>query len=161
MMADASSPYPELPTIAGAFEAITQSIGEFVEKFQTIEIEEMGNSIENILSGADKLVNKDINEEAVTDLQASMRALSNVLKNVDEGDLDTTIAAARDVLVNLQDTLKMINDVLEPHSPLQHNVIKVMDELEEMSRATRSLIETLERQPNSIIFGRNATEDEQ
>jgi paraquat-inducible protein B len=161
LLADASMPYPELPTVAGAFEAITQSIGEFVEKFQTIDIEEMGNSIENILSGADKLVNKNINEEAVTDLQASLRALSNVLQNVDEGDLDTTIVAARDVLINLQDTLKMINNVLEPHSPLQHNVIKVMDELEEMSRAIRSLIETLERQPNSILFGRKVTEDEQ
>ena len=161
MVADASMAYPELPTIAGAFEAITQSIGEFVEKFQTIDIEEIGNSIENILGGADKLVNKDINEEAVTDLQASMRALSNVLRNVDEGGLDTTIVAARNVLINLQDTLKMINDVLEPHSPLQYNVIKVTDELEEMARSIRLLIETLERHPNSIIFGRKVTEDEQ
>ena len=161
MVADASMTYPELPTIAGAFEAITQSIGEFVEQFRTIDIEEIGNNIENILGGADKLVNKNVNEEAVTDLQASMRALSNVLRNVDEGNLDTTIVAARNVLINLQDTLRMINDILEPHSPLQHNVIKVMDELEEMSRSVRLLIETLERQPNSIIFGRKVTEDEQ
>jgi len=161
MVADASMAYPELPTIAGAFEAITQSIGEFVEKFRTIDIEEIGNNIENILNGADKLVNKNVNEEAVTDLQASMRALSNVLRNVDEGNLDTTIVAARNVLINLQDTLGMINDILEPHSPLQHNVIKVTDELEEMSRSVRLLIETLERQPNSIIFGRKVTEDEQ
>ena len=161
MVGDASMAYPELPTIAGAFEAITQSIGEFVEKFRTIDIEEIGNNIENILGGADKLVNKNVNEEAVTDLQASMRALSNVLRNVDEGNLDTTIVAARNVLINLQDTLGMINDILEPHSPLQHNVIKVTDELEEMSRSVRLLIETLERQPNSIIFGRKVTEDEQ
>ncbi len=80
---------------------------------------------------------------------------------MDEGDLDTTIVAARNVLINLQDTLKMINNVLEPHSPLQHNVIKVMDELEEMARSIRMLIETLERQPNSIIFGRKIAEDEQ
>ena len=161
MVADASMGYPELPTIAGAFEAITQSIGDFVEKFQTIDIEEIGNSIENILNGADKLVNKDVNEEAVTDLQASIRALSNVLQNVEEADLNTTVVAARNVLINLQDTLELINDVLEPHSPLQHNVIKVTDELEEMARSVRLLIETLERQPNSIIFGRKITEDEQ
>lgn len=161
MVADPSMTHPELPTIAGAFEAITQSIGEFVEKFRTIDIEEIGNNIENILGGADKLVNKNVDEEAVTDLQASMRALSNVLGDLDEGNLDTTIVAARNVLINLQDTLRMINDVLEPHSPLQHNVIKVTDELEEMSRSVRLLLETLERQPNSIIFGRKVTEEEQ
>ena len=90
-----------------------------------------------------------------------MRALSNVLRNVDEGNLDTTIVAARNVLINLQDTLEMINDILEPHSPLEHNVIKVTDELEEMSRSVRLLIETLERPPNSIISGRQVTEHEQ
>jgi len=75
--------------------------------------------------------------------------------------METTIAAARGVLENLQTTLNMVNDALEPSAPLQYNVIKVTDELEETARAIRSLIETLERQPNSLIFGRETTEDEQ
>jgi paraquat-inducible protein B len=161
LVADASMPYPELPTIPGAFEAISQSIAGFVSKLETLDIEELGNNINGILRGANELVNKDIDEKAVTDLQASMRALKGILQNVEEGNLETTIEAARGVLLNLQNTLKMVDSVLEPEAPLQYNVIKVTDELEETSRAIRSLIETLERDPNALIFGRKQQEDEQ
>ena len=161
LVADESMPYPELPTIPGAFEAISQSITGMVDKLDEIDVAGIGNSVRNILVGADKLVNKPVGEETVTDLEASLRALRNVLDNVEDGDLEATIEAGRQALVNLQQTLTLINNVLDPHSPLQHNVIKVTDELEEMSRSIRTLIETLERQPNSVIFGKKSTGDEQ
>ena len=90
-----------------------------------------------------------------------MRALRGILSNVEDADLDATVSAAREALINLQRTLSMINDVLDPHSPLQYNVIKVTEELEEISRSIRSLIETLQRQPNAVIFGKKSTGDEQ
>jgi paraquat-inducible protein B len=162
LAADEGMGYPELPTIPGAFEALGQSVSDFVAKLETVDIEALGDSIVNILNGADDLVNKDSKEATVTDLEASMRALRNILQNVDEGNLDATLQAATDTLVKLQSTLTMLDEgVLDTHSPLQHNVIKVTDELEEMSRSLRSLLNTLERKPNSLIFGRRATEDEQ
>ncbi len=161
LVADESMPYPELPTIPGAFEAISQSIAGFVSKLETIDIEALGDSIVGILEGANELVNKPVNEQAVTDLESSMRSLRNILRNVEEADLEKTIAAANGVLVNLEKTLIMIEETLEPNAPLQHNVIKVMDELEETARAIRSLVETLERQPNSLIFGRSPAPEEE
>jgi len=161
LVADESMPYPELPTVPGAFEAISQSLAGMVKQIESIDVTGIGNSVRNILDGADKLVNKPVDEAVVTDLEGSLRALRGVLSNVEEADLDSTIAAARQALVNLQRTLTMINDVLDPHSPLQHNVIKVTDELEEMSRSIRSLVETLQRQPNAIIFGKKTSGDKQ
>ena len=161
LVADESMPYPELPTVPGAFEAISQSLTGMVKQIESIDVTGIGNSVRNILDGADKLVNKPVDEAVVTDLEASLRALRGVLSNVEEADLDSTIAAARQALINLQRTLTMINDVLDPHSPLQHNVIKVTDELEEMSRSIRSLVETLQRQPNAVIFGKKTSGDKQ
>ncbi|MBL6691142.1 MAG: MCE family protein [Pseudomonadales bacterium] len=161
LVADESMPYPELPTIPGAFEAISQSIADVVDKIDTIDIEALGDNIENIFSAADKLVNKKVDEKAATDLEASIKGLRDVLTNVNEGNLDQAIVAAKNVLVDLQTTIELVNNVLDPHSPLQYNVIKVTDELEEMSRSIRALIETLERQPNSVIFGRKTAEEEQ
>ena len=161
LVADESMPYPELPTVPGAFEAISQSLTGMVKQIESIDVTGIGNSVRNILDGADKLVNKPVDEAVVTDLEASLRALRGVLSNVEEAGLDSTIAAARQALVNLQQTLTMINEVLDPHSPLQHNVIKVIDELEEMARSIRSLIETLQRQPNAVIFGKKTSEDRQ
>ena len=161
LLADNSTPYPELPTIPGAFESIGDSVAGVVAKIEAIDIEALGDSIVGILQGTDDLVNKNVDDAAVTDLQASMRSLKNILANVEEGDLEATIDAARGVLVNLKRTLTMVDGVLQPSGPLQHNVIRLTDELEETARSVRSLLQTLERQPNALIFGRKTTEDEQ
>lgn len=161
LVADEGIPYPELPTVPGAFEAITDTISGVVAKIETVDIEALGDSIVGILQGADNLVNKDVDEEVVTDLQASLRSLRNILGNVEEAELEDTIEAARGALVNLQKTLNMVSGVLDPSAPMQHNVIKLTDELEEMSRAIRSLLQMIEREPNSLIFGREIKEDEQ
>tara|TARA_R110002072_G_scaffold56097_3_gene145508 strand:- start:4309 stop:5970 length:1662 start_codon:yes stop_codon:yes gene_type:complete len=153
---DNTTPHPELPTIPGAFEAMTESVQNFVSKLETVDVEAMGENILGILSGANELLNTAESEQTVTDLQASMRALKNILKNVESANLEETILSANTVLVNLNQTLTMIDGVLTPNSPLQYNILQVTSELEETARALRSLVEMLERQPQAIIFGREA-----
>lgn len=145
---------PELPTIPGAFEAMTESVQTFVSKLETLDVEAMGENILGILSGANDLVNTAESEQTVTDLQASMRALKNVLRDVESADIKETIISAKSMLKNLDDTLTKVDGVLTPNSPLQYNILQVTSELEETARALRSLVEMLERQPQSIIFGR-------
>lgn len=155
-LGDGSTLHPELPTIPGAFEAMTESVQNFISKLETVDVEEMGNNILGILAGTNELLNKAETEQTVTDLQASMRALKNILRTVDSADLEQTIESANKVLGNVNNTLTMIDGVLTPNSPLQYNIIQVTGELEETARALRSLVQMLERQPQAIIFGRGA-----
>lgn len=158
LIADSNVPYPELPTVAGTFEAMTESLQAFVSKLETLDVEAMGKSVEGILDGTDDLINKGEREKTVTDLQASMRSLKHILGKVEEADLEETVNAANLTLQNLHKTLAMVEQTLQPNAPLQYNVIKVMDELEETARAIRALVESLERQPQSLIFGRKVSE---
>jgi paraquat-inducible protein B len=151
---DNTTPYPELPTIPGAFEAMTESIQNFVAKLETVDVEAIGDDILGILSGTNDLLNKPEHEKTVTDLQASMRSLKHILQNVESADLETTITSANEALVNVNKTLKMVDGVLTPNSPLQYNILQVTSELEETARALRSLVEMIERQPQAILFGR-------
>ncbi len=154
LLGDSNSPYPELPTVVGAFEAMTQSIELFMSKLEEIDIDAMGDNILGILAGANDLVNKPEQEKTVTDLQASVRSLRNILQKLEVAKLDETINSANGVLGNIDATLAMVNGVLQPNAPLQYNVIRVTGELEETARAIRALVETLERHPESLIFGR-------
>jgi paraquat-inducible protein B len=156
-----SVPHPELPTIPGAFAAMTESIQGFVSKLETVDVEEMGEDILGILDGTNELLNTAETEQTVTDLQASMRALKNILRNVESADLEQTVKSANRVLGNVNNTLTMIDTVLTPNSPLQYNIIQVTSELEETARALRSLVQMLERQPRAIIFGRGAEEGDE
>jgi paraquat-inducible protein B len=161
-VADADMPYPELPTIVGAFEAISQSVTAFISKLEEVNIDEMGDNIVGILQGTNDLVNKPADEQTVTDLQASFRSFRKILDNLEQAEVDDIVSSASAVLKNLDSTLTMVNAALEPNAPLQYNVIKVTGELEETSRSVRALIETLQRRPQSLIFGRgvNNKEDE-
>jgi len=158
--ADANSPYPELPTIPGAFEAMTESVQAFIGKLESVDVEKMGNNILGILGGADDLLNKPKSEETVTDLQETIRSLKGILLRVEDANVDQTIASANEVLVSVDETLSLIDEVLNPDSPLQYNAIRVIDELEETARSVRSLLELLERRPQSLLFGRDELENE-
>lgn len=153
---DNTTPYPELPTIPGVFEAMTESIQNFVGKLETVDIEAIGENILGILDGTNELLNKAESEQTVTDLQSSVRSLKNILRDVESADLSETIGAANEALKGINQTLEMVDGVLKPNSPLQYNIIEVTSELEETARALRSLLEMLERQPQAIIFGREA-----
>jgi len=157
-LADTEALYPELPTISGTFEAMTESIQAFVSKLETVNIEQMGNDVLGILEGTNALLNKDKSEETVTDLQASMRSFQGVLGQFEGAGVDNTVLAANELLSNLQTTIVLLNKVLDPDSPLQYNVIRVTGELEETAKAVRTIMEMLERQPQSLIFGRGASE---
>jgi len=65
-----------------------------------------------ILDGTNELLNKDQNEQAVTDLQGSMRSLRQILQNVESAGIDETIKSANTVLVNLKQTRTRIDGVL-------------------------------------------------
>jgi paraquat-inducible protein B len=58
-------------------------------------------------------------------------------------------------------TLIQVNSLLKPNSPLQYNIIKLTGELEETARSIRSLVDTLERHPQALIFGKGEQVEEE
>jgi hypothetical protein len=83
-----------------------------------------------------------------------MESLRSILADVDSADMDTTLAAAGRVVTNLEQTVELANGALKPDSPLQYNVIRLTGELEEAARSIRAFVETLQREPRSLLFGR-------
>ena len=69
------------------------------------------------------------------------------MQKVDESNLHNAIDAGHTALDSL-------TKLLEPNSPVQYNLIKLTGELEETARSIRSLVETLERNPQELIFGK-------
>jgi paraquat-inducible protein B len=153
--------FPELPTIeASNFNAITASIQDFVSRMENIQIEEIGEVLLNTLQGADRLINSNEIENAMQDLETSLDSLSSILYKVDQSNLREAIDAGHVALESLDTTLNMATRVLKPNSPLQYNVIEMTDELTETARAIRALVETLERNPQALIFGKDTGGDE-
>ncbi len=135
-LADEIGPYPELPTIPAS-------------------MQQMATSVKSILGNVEKLLEDPELTNSMHDLRGSLNAIKSILTKLDQSDnLGKTIGADRQTLEKFQTTLDLFNKMLMPDSPIQFNINQLTDELGESAKALRVLLELLERNPNSIIFGK-------
>ncbi|MCC5888374.1 MAG: MCE family protein [Gammaproteobacteria bacterium] len=150
--------YPELPTVPGAMETITASIEKLVGQLDAVALDEIAANLLGTLEGTNALLNAPELERMLVDLEGSMRAFRGILEQVEASDMEATLVAARGVLGNLERTLAVAADALDPQAPMYYNLVRMFSELEETARAIRALVELLEREPQAVIFGRGGDE---
>jgi paraquat-inducible protein B len=116
-----------------------------------------------LIKGANKVVSKPELQETVDELRESLHAFKNILRKLDQriepivANLEMAIGSGHQALEKTQVTLDLVNDVLSPESPLQYRFIELSEELAETARSIRSLVDLLEREPNSIIFDKGSS----
>jgi ABC-type transporter Mla subunit MlaD len=110
-------------------------------------------------------LDQNIDELTKSFLQTSSSA-DTALKSGDRmfQDADRTIVAVRPLLTNLENTAKRadeliasVKDTIEPGSPLQRELISALREIAATARSARALADNLEKNPDSILFGKTGT----
>ncbi len=130
-------------------------------KLNAIDIHEVTNVILDTVKNVDETIT-NINElitvpgipQAIENMKVSLSNFRSIMQKVDGSNIQEAINAGHTALESLTVTLDKTNNVLEPNSPAQYNLIKLTGELEETARSIRSLVETLERNPQALIFGK-------
>jgi len=151
---------PELPTVQGKFEQVTESVTGILDKLERIDIAGIAADLKGTLKGANTIVNAPNLEASLNDLAASLASMRSLLRKVDARaepiteNLELALSAARATLEKAKSTMAIADGVLASDSPLQGNVIKLTHELAATAKSVRSLVEMLERDPQSLIFGR-------
>jgi len=168
-------PFPELPTIPASLAQMTESVKSILTKLEKVDVEKIGVELQGTLQGANKLVqeaNRLIGNpellEAVHELKGSMVAFNSVLQKLDQQvepvaeDLKNAAGAGQKALEKTMSTMGLIDaamkstdDLLKPDSPLQYQFVELTEELTEMARSIRTLVDLLERNPNAFIFGKD------
>jgi paraquat-inducible protein B len=97
-------------------------------------LEDIGNNTRNSLA----------NINAVT------IRLDSILKKLDE----SPSAGSPDAVTELRDTLSDLHRLLDPDAPLQTELRQTLKETTASARSIRSLADTLDNQPESIIRGK-------
>jgi len=163
------TPYPELPTISSAdFGSIAQLSERFLNKLNRVDLDKLSLELIKTLEGTNRLFNGPEIKGALDDLQLSLQAFRGILQKIDGSSLQETIDSGHVVMEKItetmgtfDETLLQVNRVLKPNSPLQYNIIKLTGELEETARSIRSLVDTLERHPQALIFGKDTEAEEE
>ncbi|MBW1841916.1 MAG: MCE family protein [Deltaproteobacteria bacterium] len=156
-------PYPELPTIPAELEQMTTSFKNILAGLEKVDMEQIGAELLASLQGANKLINNPALQASAKDLEESLIAFKSIMQKIDRRiepitvNLEKAIASGHQALEKTQATMGLIDEILEPGSPFQYRLIELSEELAEMARSIRILVDLLERNPNALIFGKDAS----
>jgi paraquat-inducible protein B len=126
--------YPVVPTIGGSLDQIQESVARITSRLEKVPFEQIGNEL-----------NEALKEAKVTLKQAG--EFAGKLNNETAPQLKAT-------LDELQKTLVELQGMVGKDSALNYNTKKTFDELNLTLRALRDLTETLDKKPESLLFGK-------
>lgn len=149
--------FPELPTVPASFDEITNSISDLMAKLRTLPMEEIGGELKETMRGLNHTVN-------APEVKKSMESLGKTLTHL-EGIMARVRNRVEPIAANLQNAtaaatgaFTTFDQMMNPDAPLNYHLLEVTQELSLTARAIRGLINTLERQPESLLFGKGYKE---
>ncbi len=146
----------EIPTIPTPFEIVTRSARKLLEKLGELPLEEIVENLNFSLEGAGKLLNAESTHSAVRNLDAAVQDLRGVIGNVGRrvdrlvDRIEETLATASAAIEAARGTLGALSE----DSELRYEIGTLLREATQAARALRTLAETLERNPESLLTGK-------
>ena len=126
--------YREIPTIPTSMGTLIANLTAFLSRLQALPLEDVAR-----------------------DLKAAMPALRETLEHTQVlmARLDhTTAPQAEATLAQAQATLATMERTLRSDAPLQNDLRTALQDFSQAARALRDLAETLDRQPESLLYGK-------
>jgi len=158
---------PEIPTIPSELTEIRNTFADLVAKLRALPLEDMVGRLASASAGIDRLVNKPELASAIDQLDATLGQLRSAVARIDRkieplaDETQATVGEARKALVELDATLRRLEStvadtqqLVDPSSPVQVQLLTALEELAHSARAVRALAEGLAQEPDAILFGR-------
>lgn len=128
-----------VPTVPSTIEQLTQKATVFLDKLADAPVAELVSELRATVRSVDQLLSSPSLKKGVDGL----KELGPLLESV-----KATSDAARG-------TLNAATGMVGDDSAVRHDLVKMLTELTEMAESVRALTDYLERNPNSLIFGKS------
>ena len=159
------APVPELPTLPTPLEEMTKSVSEILAELKGIDFERIGKGVDEAIANVNGLLGKPELHHAVEALPGLVADAKRLVGNLDSRTAPVLTSAqgtaqeARRAAESLRATLDDVHALVAPDSALAVGLTRTVGDLGQAARALRDLADYLERNPNSVVFGR-ATDGE-
>jgi paraquat-inducible protein B len=151
---------PEIPTLPTTFEQATLAVKEILDRLAQVDLEGLVESATEALRGIRDLAASREARGALASLDAtlaSLERLSDALERtaVPLGEsVRETSDRTQALAAELERTLQVARELIEPGSPVSHQLTATLQDVSSAARALRALAETLERDPSALVRGR-------
>jgi paraquat-inducible protein B len=127
----------ELPTVTGTVEELQQSVAKLLKRLDKVPLEEIGSSARSALVKVD----------------GAAQRLDGLIQRLDS-EVAQVAPESRAALADLRKILAGIDRTLAEDAPLQRDLRDALGEATRAARSLRSLADTLDRNPESLLGGR-------
>ncbi len=126
--------YPVVPTIPASFERLQDNLMKITNSLEQIPFGQIGGELQG----------------AIKEAKLTLQKIGGLADKLDQ----KTAPQLQETLAALEATLAELQGVVGKDSPLLFNAGKTMDELNLTLRSLRDLANSLQKQPQSLIFGK-------
>jgi len=159
----------EIPTVQTTLEEASSAAREIIDELRGVKFGPMVQDASEALESIRDLVRSpalhstvDALPETVKNFNeaiASLRGLSvNLQGRVDPlaKRLDSTLSGADQALTSVRETVGAARLLIEPGSPLDHDLRKTLRDVSSAARALGELADFIERNPTALLYGKQA-----
>lgn len=168
-------PYPEVPTAPTGMEMLNERIEETLQKIAEIPVDEVVKQLTDTLASAQEVLESGELRGSLANLRTTLRTAERTLKGAERtmggvdglvGDLRTTATSASDTMKSLQTTVDQLNRTLdtldrniERTADTQLQAAHTLDEMREVMKGIKFLVEHLQQHPEALLQGKKAPEE--
>jgi paraquat-inducible protein B len=159
----------EIPTVQTTLEEASTAAREIIDELRSVKFGPMVQDASEALESIRDLVRSpalhstvDALPETVKNFNeaiASLRGLSaNLQGRVDPlaKRLDSTLSGADQALTSVRETVGAARLLIEPGSPLEHDLRKTLRDVSSAARELGELADFIERNPTALLYGKQA-----
>ena len=149
-----------LPSQGGGIDNITSSLSDIATKLDHIPFEEIGKNLNDALRSVSQTVSGPDVKNALHRLSDTLGDMQHLVRHADQG-LTPMLQRLPQISAELQQAVAHANAALGEagyggNSDFQHNVSRVLDQVNDAARSIRLLVDFLDRHPEALIRGRTA-----
>ena len=150
----------DFSSLAKDLQAVLKSAREGID---AMHLDQLGNSLDKAASSISNLADGQQVKTALNSARESFDQLTVTLKNLNPAvaDLKPTLDQAKAALTNLQKSTAELNLLLKPDSTLRYQLDSSLSEISAAAASIQQLSDFLQRNPNSLIFGRKPSKANQ
>jgi paraquat-inducible protein B len=150
-----------MPTVPGQFASILESVNHVLASIQSMPWQEIGQNVNSTVAGVNALINGPELRQSLASLQGTLTAAEAMVRNIDAA-AQPALRGLPPLVANLNATVTQANRLLTSanrgygeDSQFQRDLERMLEQITVAARALRSLMDQLNRNPESLIRGRS------
>jgi paraquat-inducible protein B len=149
-----------IPVLGGGGEDVMTAASNLMSRLNSLPFESIGQNLNQMLAGANKVVNDKKLPEAIASLQATLASAQTLVNNLNRGvspamkRLPEIASGLQEAIDRTNKLLASVNDGYGGDSRFSRDVTRLMSQLSEAASSLRVLADLLTRHPEALIRGR-------